>query len=217
MYLTVKETAKKHKVAKGRIKDMIQNNEIEYILENGVYMVNIDSVTITEKQKTINSNLVNNLLKEITNNTNDILNVKLHHTLMESNECHTNVGKVIDMHGGERVYVWIFTDKHKTYDLQFHSIWKSPKGELIEVTKNNHFPYKQTIYILDKVNSVVVEKFNGYYDIQSPPNIYIDCGVIYSEDTPFNNSVYKEFKYVSQKAMYVNNLEYLSINSKQSA
>ena len=211
MLVTIKEAAKIKNVAKGKIKDMIQNGELEYTLENGVYKVNIEEMVIVKKSTVIKSKKINNLLVEITNGSNEILDVTLDLTFIESNECHSNVGKMIDKYGGERVYVWLYTDMHRTEYLQFHSIWKSPQGKLIEVTKNNAFPYKKSVYVLDKVNSVKIDKFYSYYDVQSPPNIYVKEGIVYSEYEPYKNGVYTDFKYVSQKVLFVNNLKYINL------
>ncbi len=205
--------------SKSQVKIMIKNNEIDWALENGNYVVDINSYVNkpksnvnfikAKKQKVLKTRLVDNLLKEITGNTHKILDVKLYKNTMKSNYCHSNVGQMIEEFGGERVYVWMFTDFHQTYDLQFHSLWKAPNGELYEVTDNNHFPYKETVYIQDSVNSIIIIKLNnGKYDFISPPNIYIDNNVIYAEREPHINEIYTSFRYVHLFVYFIDNLKY---------
>lgn len=51
-----------------------------------------------------------------------------------SGACHLNVAHRVKHHGGERVSGWmIWTSIHFT-EAEFHSVWRSPSGELVDVT-----------------------------------------------------------------------------------
>lgn len=52
----------------------------------------------------------------------------------EENRCHVNVGGHVMAHGGEAVFGWIIWQSQVLLDAEAHCNWRSPHGELIDIT-----------------------------------------------------------------------------------
>lgn len=48
--------------------------------------------------------------------------------------CHTNVDWHIQRHGGTNVYGWAIWSNPIWFEFEFHSVWQSPSGELVDIT-----------------------------------------------------------------------------------
>lgn len=76
----------------------------------------------------------------------------------EFRNCHKNVQEWVDKIGGERVSGWLLDDRKKwlkkgCYLWSFHSVWNTPEGKLVDVTKNVRDKKKFIIFATD-VNRV---------------------------------------------------------------
>src|SRR5262249_50301420 len=50
-------------------------------------------------------------------------------------ECHPNVEKWVQEHGGEVQYGWLIWEHHRLFlELIFHSVWKKPDSTLLDIT-----------------------------------------------------------------------------------
>jgi hypothetical protein len=68
---------------------------------------------------------------------------------MEKNQCFPNVNKYIVYHDGSIVYgwsIWIFPTLF--IEAEFHGIWSSPKGTLIDITPKE-YPTKKILFLKD--------------------------------------------------------------------
>jgi hypothetical protein len=53
----------------------------------------------------------------------------------EPGVCHLNVEHCVKTHGGSGVTGWMIWDQNPAFaESEFHSVWKSPAGELIDIT-----------------------------------------------------------------------------------
>jgi hypothetical protein len=51
-----------------------------------------------------------------------------------SGACHLNVAHRVQHHGGERVFGWMIWTGPMFTEGEFHSVWRSPDGELLDIT-----------------------------------------------------------------------------------
>lgn len=66
------------------------------------------------------------------------------------NECFPNVKSKISKDGGEIIFGWTIWQHNFMLEAEFHSIWKSPNGEFIDITpKQNH--EKRILFVIDKI------------------------------------------------------------------
>ncbi|MBP2544856.1 YecA family protein [Acinetobacter guillouiae] len=73
------------------------------------------------------------------------------------NECFPMVDKYISIHGGERVLGWAIWELPDLFiEAEFHAVWKSPKGELIDL---NPRPRKTENILFLQDNSVRYNNF----------------------------------------------------------
>ena len=82
--------------------------------------------------------------------------------------CHSNVQDFVDRIGGERVEGWVKTPVPGTSKAgvtlwAFHSLWKTPEGELVDCTQSQHLLDEKTaIFWLDEKRSVDLEEGVGH-------------------------------------------------------
>lgn len=73
------------------------------------------------------------------------------------NECFNNVEEIIRRHGGEKVNGWsVWQWANALIEAEAHAVWKSPSGQLIDITPHINRE-KQILFIPDDRVS-----FNGY-------------------------------------------------------
>ncbi len=54
---------------------------------------------------------------------------------MEAGSCHNNVRMCMQaVGGGEQVYGWLVCVTNKHVEFEFHSLWKAPNGDVVDVT-----------------------------------------------------------------------------------
>lgn len=74
-------------------------------------------------------------------------------------ECHLNIQKKVEHDGGDIVYGWQIWQDSFFIEAEFHSIWRSPEGLLIDITPKENNEDK-ILFIHDHIN-----KYTGYqYD-----------------------------------------------------
>lgn len=67
----------------------------------------------------------------------------------EQSECFENVRTHIEKHGGEAVHGWAIWEWPKVYfEAEFHCVWKSGEGKLIDITPNDP-PYPWILFLPD--------------------------------------------------------------------
>lgn len=67
----------------------------------------------------------------------------------EQNECFENVRLHVEAQGGEAVHGWAIWEWPKVYfEAEFHCVWKSPSGDLIDITPNVP-PYPWILFLPD--------------------------------------------------------------------
>lgn len=86
----------------------------------------------------------------------------------DANNSHTSVQELVDNIGGERVGGWLLSkDKHALkqglYVWIFHSIWKTPEGEHIDVSKNDSYKNdKESIFWPDSERGADLDEGTAY-------------------------------------------------------
>ena len=64
------------------------------------------------------------------------------------NECHPNVIAHVKTHGGDAVPGWCVWESQELIEGVFHSVWRSPAGELIDITPHRD-EEKRILFIPD--------------------------------------------------------------------
>ena len=65
------------------------------------------------------------------------------------NECFGNVEKKIAYKGGEKVHGWVIREWRDVFiEAEFHAVWKSPKGALVDVTPTQS-PEEKRLFLPD--------------------------------------------------------------------
>lgn len=89
----------------------------------------------------------------------------------KSGNCHLNVKTFIDKRGGNSVSGWLL-NRHKTflekgiYVWSFHSVWQTPKGNLVDVTEDKHYVGRdKSIFIQDQHRVPDLENGLSYNNI----------------------------------------------------
>lgn len=67
-------------------------------------------------------------------------------------DCHNNVIAQVALRGGEHVYGWIVWVANKIFDFEFHSVWRSPEGKLIDITPRRDGE-KQILFLPDSART----------------------------------------------------------------
>lgn len=86
----------------------------------------------------------------------------------DPNNSHTNVQELVDNVGGERVGGWLLSKdkralKQGVYVWIFQSIWKTPEGEYVDVTKNESYGNdKESIFWLDPERQANLDEGKAY-------------------------------------------------------
>lgn len=97
------------------------------------------------------------------------------------NECFGNVDKKIDHSGGSKVHGWsIWEWKGIFIEAEFHAVWKSPKGSLVDVSLPSSSNEKKRLFLPDsdvtfdghRVNNIrkelrnapIIQQFFAAYD-----------------------------------------------------
>jgi hypothetical protein len=98
------------------------------------FTVTCDSLSST----THNMPLSDNVCDFITHKLSDVEPVLLPYTDCGagyiSGACHLNVAHRVKRHGGERVFGWMIWTGPMFTEGEFHSVWRSPDGELMDIT-----------------------------------------------------------------------------------
>lgn len=85
----------------------------------------------------------------------------------EYDQCHTNVDCYILAHGGEKISGYYYLESPWGFQAIYHSVWKSPKGNLIDITpyrdsrKYNVFSQLKTqrIILANNIYSQFLDKY----------------------------------------------------------
>ncbi|HWY38632.1 MAG TPA: SEC-C domain-containing protein [Bacteroidia bacterium] len=104
--------------------------------------------------------------------------------LAEQNECFDNVQAKIQRDGGDRIVGWQFWKHQFMIEAEYHAVWKSPNGELIDITPKNS--------AIDKI--MFVEDLNNPYDGQQLDNIRLNTT---------NNLLVNDFIALAQAIFYL--------------
>ena len=76
---------------------------------------------------------------------------------MKQNGCHSNVGILIERYGGKQLLGYVICEESEEYPFQiiYHSVWITPKGEVIDPTLSNYettnerdYSYFSPVFIL---------------------------------------------------------------------
>lgn len=93
-------------------------------------------------------------------------------TFASVNECFPNVEKKISLDGGEVIYGWqIWIDPKVFIEAEFHGIWKSNIGSIIDITPKMK-PIKKILFLPDRF-----KKYEGF-QVQNIRLKIINNGVI---------------------------------------
>lgn len=70
--------------------------------------------------------------------------------------CHLNVKDYVDRHKGERVHGWVVWDYPavKVAQAEFHSVWRNPAGELLDITPHRAGE-PEILFFADTRNKIV--------------------------------------------------------------
>ena len=68
----------------------------------------------------------------------------------ENGSCFVNVKRKVERAGGRAILGWQFCEYSYMIEGEFHSIWESPVGRLIDITPGNSAEIKQTLFVVDK-------------------------------------------------------------------
>ncbi|MDB5123026.1 MAG: motif domain protein [Mucilaginibacter sp.] len=85
-------------------------------------------------------------------------------SLSEKNDCFDNVHAKVQRDGGERIVGWQLWKQPFMIEAEYHAIWRSPNGELVDITPKN--------IAIDKI--MFVEDPNNPYDGQQLDNIRLN-------------------------------------------
>ncbi|MFC0512991.1 SEC-C domain-containing protein [Mucilaginibacter angelicae] len=62
------------------------------------------------------------------------------------NECFDNVSAKVIAHGGERVVGWSIWQHDYMLEAEYHAVWRSPEGQLVDITPKN-LPFEHIMFI----------------------------------------------------------------------
>ncbi|WP_236183853.1 SEC-C metal-binding domain-containing protein [Pseudomonas protegens] len=90
----------------------------------------------------------------------DLVYVQVEPTLNSlPNECYSNVARMVEERGGRSILGWqIWEWKGYFAEAESHAIWKSPTGELLDVTPKLE---KQILFIEDPENKFIGNRVNN--------------------------------------------------------
>lgn len=74
----------------------------------------------------------------------------------EVNNCFLNVSKKVDAEQGEIVYGWQFWERPYMIEAEFHAVWRSHKGEIIDITPKSDPTINKILFVIDDIR-----KYNG--------------------------------------------------------
>ncbi len=63
--------------------------------------------------------------------------------------CYGNVREKVRRDGGEIVYGWAILNYRITYEAEHHAVWKSPEGELIDITPREDYALSYMMFVED--------------------------------------------------------------------
>jgi hypothetical protein len=69
--------------------------------------------------------------------------------------CFPNVYTKIEKQGGSMICGWALWGNEMLFEAEFHSVWKSPKGELIDITPHDNYDSDHILFLPD--SSIVYE------------------------------------------------------------
>jgi hypothetical protein len=67
----------------------------------------------------------------------------------EYGSCFDNVIRKVEQEFGEVVYGWQFCEYEYMIEAEFHAVWKSPAGEIIDITSPARPDIKEILFVVD--------------------------------------------------------------------
>lgn len=67
----------------------------------------------------------------------------------EYGDCFPNVERKVQREGGSAVYGWQFAEYAYMIEAEFHAIWQSPEGKIIDITPSADPEAKQILFVID--------------------------------------------------------------------
>src|SRR5687768_5682713 len=115
--------------------------------------------SIMTKTEEFDAKNLNDLLKLISLKSTDVINVKVKtEPYSERNFCFPIVERKVREENGEVVYGWRIWKHIFMIEAEFHSVWRSPEGELIDITPNG---FHEIIFVPDKRHSYLGKQIDN--------------------------------------------------------
>ena len=125
----------------------------------------------------------------------------------ENGSCFLNVKRKIDKSGGRAVLGWQFCEYPYMIEGEFHAVWESPEGSLIDITPGNFEEINQILFVVDRsrnydgiaidnvrLNTTMNELVDDIIEIEKAKfelnNYFYDCNGVIKNDISYESKSY---------------------------
>jgi len=95
------------------------------------------------------------------------------------NECFDNVTANVKIHGGERIDGWQFWQHDYMLEAEYHAVWQSPEGNLVDITPKNS-AFEHILFISDPSRPYHGAQLDNFR-LNTTPNQLVDDFIALAE------------------------------------